>query len=297
MLTRLTLPLLTMTTLLGLSACKTGATPEPDPSLTDEAGDQAALNAPSLLVEGLTVVEFLEVMRTAGCDDPKADSTQCAVCPDSEPVDIEVYPGNFTAPGRRGAVVASPACTTEADNVPTTRLLLVESNPKGGWVGEGTGDVTHLKQCNVGADASGLSHMTCVAQIERYGTTSTYHAHIGWPGNKAAPVQTTLVEVSERENCELNYSVSHSFTGPTVGAADDGNPQIVLTVDTSLGPFTKDLAECPEDNFAGPLTPERAPKTMTNTFTFTLTPEGPRERDGKSTYISLGAEYEDLMEQ
>jgi len=301
MLVRHALPTLALSVLLGLSACKHGSAPEPepDPTLTDPTAVEDPASAPTqpAFMRGLSEEDYAAVMRVAGCDAPETGSATCALCEGAEPVAFELFTGDFTRPGQRGVVVSSPACEPETGGTPTTRLMLVEQDAEGSWGEAAAGQVTHLKQCAAAADLSGRSHVLCVAQIERYGTISTYHAHIGWEAGQAEPIQTTLVEVAERDNCELNYSVEHAITGPTFETAGEGGSQLVLEVTTTMGPFTKELSECPEGNIEGPLKPERTAKTMTNTFTFEMTPEGPRERDGKGTYISLGAEFEDLMEQ
>lgn len=291
---------LAATLLLSLGACRHGASsgsePTPPPADTTAVEDPMDAPEPPSSTRGLSTEEHPAVMRAAGCEDPGADSSQCVMCPDAEPVTVELFPGDFTGSGRRGVVVSSPACEPEGD-APTTRLMLIEQDAQGGWSAAAVGRVTHLTRCRDAVDPSGRSHLLCVAQIERYGTTSIYHAHIGWAAGRPEPIQTTLIEVAERDSCELNYSVEHVIDGPTFEAASEGASQLVYEVTTTMGPFMKALTECPEEGFAGPLEPERKPKVVTNELTFELTPEGPRERDGKSSYISLDAEFEELMER
>ncbi len=297
MLIRHALTPLTVISLLGLGACTHAPSSAPDPALTSADPTAVEDSAPAPFLKGLSTREYVAVMRVAGCEDPRSDSAQCVMCPDSEPATVELFPGDFTEPGRRGVVVSSPACEPEPGGTPTTRLMLMEQDPEGVWSTAGAGRATHLTQCREAADLSGRSHLLCVARIERYGTTSTYHVHFGWAAGAPEPTQTTLVEVAERDDCERNYSVEHVIKGPTFEASAEGAPQLALEVITTMGPFTKALDECPEEGFEGPLEPTRTSRTMTNTFTFELTPEGPRERDGKGGYVSLGAEFEDLMEQ
>jgi hypothetical protein len=278
---------------LGLIACKTGATPDPDTALTDPA-DAEGPSAASR--EGLSARDYVAVLGAAGCEAPQADSARCAICPDTEPATAELFPGDFTAPGKRGVVVSTPACAQGGDP-PTTRLILVEQDRAGVWTTAGAAEATHLTRCRSATDTTGRAHMLCVAQLERYGTTSTYHTYVGWSEGKPSPSQATLVEVAERESCALNYSVEHTFEGPTFEASADGDPRLVLEVTTTMGPFTRALDACPEEGFEGPLQPSRQVEEMTTSLTYVLTPEGVRERDGKGSYVSLGAEFEELMEQ
>ena len=294
---RCTLAILT-TLLLGLTACKTGSSPEPE-STTDvleSPAEPATPDAPPAFMKGLAENDYLAIVAAAGCDEATLDAPECIVCPNNEYVAIDVLPGDFVAPGRPGAVVVSPVCPAEAGATPTMRLTLVERGEDGAWAKYGTADVTHLTRCSTAEERSGRDHLLCASEMERYGTTSTYHAHVDWRSGSTEPIRTTLVEVAERESCELNYSVAHEITPPRFDASDDGSV-LVLDVTTTMGPFTKPLDACADGTFEGPLRPERASKTLENTFTFELTDDGPRERDGKGSYVSLGKEFEELMEQ
>lgn len=300
--------LLCVFVLLGTTACKHNAASEPDVTPTESAivedPTRAELDPPAFMGD-LPFEEQRTILLAAGCtDDDTLTAAACTFCAaESEGTTqtsaVSIMPAQFGA--KRGAVVLAEGCG-EDNGVKFSNLVAVTLEESGEWALLGQTDFLGGVMCQNTPGRENISNTVCLSEFDRYGTRSSYYNLFDWSivtrGEQKEPVETNLLELADHDSCEKNMGIEHIVVGPTTqDDNDDGVSELVLTITTTTGPFTGTLDTCPEQGFSGALTPTREAKTMTTTYIYELNPEGPVERQGLSSYLSLGKEFEDLMEQ
>ncbi len=286
-------------------ACTRHASPDQDttPAETVSPADARQIDPPADMM-GLPLEEQRAIMVAAGCkQDDTLSASACTFCPVPEgggmaPVsEVEVFRGASDA----SAVVLIRGCG-QSDGAEHMNLIRLEKSAEGAWSSVAQAVQSGVQSCQ---HASGHTHSVCVTEFVRYGLRSRYYQLVDWSkaseeeGELVTPVPPvmTLLEVAERSSCEFNYTVSHDIEVALLDPEDATRPFVRLDVETFTGPFQGDISSCPEDNFSGEFTPVREAKTTTTTYRYANGAGGLVEVEGKSSYLSLGAEYEDLMEQ
>lgn len=289
-------------------ACKHGApsdTPDTVPTSPDTAAAAEAPLDPPSFMGALPLEEQRTILIAAGCEDDDAlTASTCTFCPAerdgaSPPSAVTILPGQFG--DSRGAVVLAKGCGGY-DGAMISSLVAVQQDASGEWGVMGRKELSGVVRCEEGLGRGGISHTICLSELSRYGTRSSYYELLDWTsvtsGEEKEPIKTTLVELSEHQSCEKNMGIAHQVVGPTYQDSDgDGISEILITVTTTMGPFTGTLDTCPEEGFAAALTPPRDTRTMTTEYIYEQIENGVKERHDRSTYISLGEEFETLMEQ
>jgi hypothetical protein len=296
--------------LLATAACKHNPPSELDGTLADSSAVENPTKAeidPPAFMGDLPFDEQRTILLAAGCqDDDTLTAAACTFCaPESDgaaPISaVSIMPGQFGA--RRGAVVFADGCGDDGSGQKFSSLVAVTLDEAGQWALLGRTDFLEGVMCQNVSGRENISNTVCRSEFERYGTHFSYYDLFDWSivtsGERKEPFRTTVLELADHDSCEKNMGIEHIVVDPTTQDDDngDGVPQLVLTITTTTGPFTGTLDTCPEEGFSGPLTPTREPTTTTTTYIYELNPEGPVERQGLSTYLSLGKEFEDLMEQ
>lgn len=287
--------------------CAACTRPAPDAAPTEPvvvANPDASEIDPPAFMGDLPIEEERTILLAAGCaDDDTLTASACSLCPappgeTSRVSQVSIIPSQFG--DTRGAVVFAEGCGEDGGTARSS-LVALEPDASGTWAIMGVSDLIGGITCQESPGARGVSSTICLSESRRYGTRSSYYELFDWEavhaGEQKEPSRTTLLELAERDSCELNVGIEHIVVGPTYPDTDqDGTPEIMLQVTTTTGPFTGTLDTCPEDNFSGPLKPERAAKTWTTTYIYEQLQDGVKEREGQGTYLSLGQEFEDLME-